>query len=115
MNNAQKQEANIAAAKLLGLEYSAKTIHKTNNGTWHIDMNLDIFTSPADCLAVVKKLGEDKHCSVFYGDGGWTYWISPLGTRDMLKPVGKMLERIEHRTHEEAVAAACLEIGGKDE
>ena len=63
----------------------------------------------------MKVLGGDKHCSVFYGDVGLKYWISPLGTTDMLKPVEKMLERVEHSTIEEAIAAACLEIGGKDE
>ena len=108
MNNKQKQKANIAAAKLLGLEYSAKSIYKTNNGTWHIDMNLDIFTNPADCLAVVKKLGQYGLKLESNGSQRWLSFIQVL--------IGEYKPCCTHwMTYEEAVAAACLEIGGKDE
>ena len=99
MNNKQKQKANIAAAKLLGLEYSAKSIHKTHNGTWHIDMNVDIFTNPADCLAVVKVLGADN--VVLFSDmtKGVLMWKARYWT-------GIYSKRFD--TYEESVAAACL-------
>jgi len=101
MNSTQKQKSNIAAAKLLGVDYHTERIYQTLDGKWHTDMNVDIFTNPADCLAVVKMLILEYDLNIYSESGKWFSNVEPD-------------KRTEFDTYEEAVAYACLEIGGKD-
>jgi len=110
MTITQRQNANIAAAKLLGRELNHLNDIKCEHERLLVTkmQSLDIFTNPADCLAVVKMLGEKHHTSVIVSVDckfpGWGYYSRQEDV--FLKPFN---------TYEEAVAAACLEIGGKDE
>jgi len=113
VNNTQKQNANIAAAKLLGYGYMIH--YNLTDGDVIIEMPkvatrlFNIFTNPADCLDAVKMLGAIHAYSIQYyadqdGEHGWYIGSDCNPTSSRL-----------FYTYEEAVAAACLVIGGKDE
>jgi len=117
MNNAQKQ-ANIAAAKLLcrdkhtwqlaAIGAKRKRYECSSCDAVHIGISLpvagsdccsvDIFTNPADCLAVVKTLVE------------MDIVIKKQATNDYRAMHGTQISRKGKRTFEDAVAAACLQI-----
>jgi len=106
MSEQHKIKANSAAAELLGHEY---IIHdKLASGAVSIKLHsnktrlFNLFENPADCLAVVKKLGELYQVSFYFirneGWGAVDYYDSP------------MFDDI-YSTLEEAVGAAVMEVG----
>ena len=108
MTITHRQKANIAAAKLLGLDVVDDMEIISDHACVPLRLDneaygfFDIFTNPADCLAVVKKLGE---CMIFLKHTYYAEWFF----------CGIDGESTDYNTYEEAVAAACLEIGDKDE
>jgi len=99
MTNEQKLQVNIAAAELLDV-----WTFNNYDQTYSELVARDIFKKPADCLAVVKKLGEKGVCiSLCVSDKphimGWS-WVNMLtmGNSNVFE------------IYEEAVGAACLEI-----
>jgi len=107
MTKEQKLKANIAAANLM----DGMQVVEDGVGAWcplH-NRHFDIFTNPADCLAVVKKLGVEKHVG-FIPDMNGT-WCVVAESTDGKKTVGRV--RMYDKTYEEAVGAACLEIKGE--
>jgi len=109
MTKERKLKCNIAAAELLGYEYI--THNKLDSGAVSIKLHcnrtrlFNIFTSPADCLAVVKKLGEAYYSIAPYNaTGKWCVMDEEAGKR--------LVETCTYETYEAAVGAACLEIKG---
>ena len=120
MNDEEKLKVNMAAAKLLNLEChvgESEIDAVTNRHGFteaaqsviiggiaaHGDYDwreFDIFNNLADCLAVVKKLGE-RQVSIRASDGGnsWAYYDE----HEHSWSVG-------YHTYEEAVAATVLEV-----
>jgi len=101
MNSEQKQEANIAAATLLGYEFikhdglaSGAVSIKVHGNTTRL---FNLFNNPTDCLAVVKKFPM------------YMIYITPsrYNTWSFQDVAG---EGLEWDTYEEAVADACLVI-----
>jgi len=99
MNNTQKQKANIAAAKLLGRELNHLNDIKCKHERLLVAkmLSVDIFTNHADCLAVVKKLGNQLVYIMPINGGNQWYYSGTLSGDGLNKD-----------TYEEAVAAACL-------
>jgi len=105
MTKGQRLKATIAVAKILGLTWAEIDgicrVEYTRGNMVFRGAIFDIFTSPADCLAVAKKLGELYQVSFYFirneGWGAVDYYDSP------------MFDDI-YSTLEEAVGAACLEI-----
>jgi len=112
MTKEQRLERNIAAAELLGHEY---IIHdKLASGAVSIKLHsnktrlFNLFENPADCMAVVKKLGTEYGADIVSEDGLW----NREGTASTAQKAMSMdVEPFE--TYEEAVGAACLEIEGE--
>ena len=117
MNNTQRQNANLAAAKLLGLDVVDDREIVSDHSCVPLRLGkealgfFDIFTNPADCLNVVKMLSS-KHCidivsSIVGVDSkfiGWGYYR-----------IKDDVFREPFDTYEDTVAYACLEIGEKDD
>jgi len=115
MTKEQKLKVNIAAVELLGYE---RIVHvKLSSGAVSIKICgnrtrlFNLFTNPADCQAVVKKLGVEKHVG-FIPDMNGT-WCVVAESTDGKKTVGRV--RMYDKTYEEAVGAACLEIKGESD
>ena len=100
MNAEQKLRATVKAAELLGLEYRihdlsiALSVRLFNTEKWR---GFNIFDSSADCLSIVKKLGE--HLISIMPINGGSQWYHDGTT-----------EKRHYDTYEEAVAAALLEL-----
>jgi len=109
MNEQLKLKANMAAAKMLGLSYithaeiSSLSIELTGNRRREELFN--IFTNPADCLDVIRRLG-DEHGTWLQPDrdgSGWG-WTGHKASR--YKPFGVA----GFDTYEEALAAAVMKV-----
>jgi len=111
MTKEQKLKCNLAAAEFLG-----QSITLCDNGdVIFIPIKLlgvdtttefNIFTNPADCLAVVKKLGEQcvdilNVANDKFEMTGWQFYDCE-----------NEIEGTKYDTYEEAVSAACLDIKG---
>jgi len=104
MTNEEKLKANLAAAKMLGINTMAAPVGDEtrvyrSNGNIAITARFDLFTNTSDCLDVVKKLGEAHRAYFVAFDDGWhAYGLDKIIVRD---------------TYEGAVADAllCLEAG----
>jgi len=109
MTNEEKLKANIAAARLLGIKYylsdNVQSLESDSVTVKRYDDTLsDIFTNPSDCLNVVKRLGD--HLISFEkgrGKGDWFFW------RDGIE------NKCSHKSFEEAVAVAVLEVVGAED
>jgi len=105
----QELECNIAAAELLGYEYIVHDKLASGSISIRIHSNttrlFNLFTNPADCLAVVKKFGcIPIHIASFVDSiNGLTRWFWDDHEDG---------SSIHYETYEEAVGAACLEIKG---
>jgi len=112
----QELECNIAAAELLGYEYLFHDKLACGSISIRVHSNttrlFNLFTKPADCLAVVEKLGEKYIVGLDYYkfseddvattlEDGWG-WAENHGDYGRYETGFK--------TYEEAVGAACLEI-----
>jgi len=108
MTNEEKLKANMAAARLIGYasphhDGESVFVHATDAEKDDSGLCLfDIFSNPADCLSVVKMLGETAALYPFHDYGGW-HIVNEYGEAQ-LKNSG------HPRTYEEAVAAAVLEV-----
>jgi len=104
MTNEQKLKANIAAARMLGhrhLDILTDEVRVLGTATQVNGWRFDIFTNPADCLAVVKKLlTVHDHTIQYYTFDKRYYYKDSRGRAS----------DFSHDTYEEAVGAACLEI-----
>jgi len=112
MTNEQKLKVNVAAAKMLGLSATIETVPFAgfyidnvtsvyiNVHTFDKDSMFNLFETSADCLAVMKKLGELLVC-IDKDSEGWFFWLDGMEN-------GARFETLE-----EAVGAACLEIKGR--
>jgi len=112
MTKEQELKANIAAAKILGLTWAEIDgicrVEYTRGNMVFRGAIFDIFTSPADCLAVVKKL--NLMCiSIIQIDAGRFDWVRYELEDYTMYGGGKS----NYETYEEAVGAACLEIKGE--
>jgi len=102
MNKEQALKANTAAAELLGLISPSYGIWITPDGFEDEAWEFDIFTNPADCLDVVKKLGEEHGIAItFYN--GHEQWIA-----EAVSVVSNFSSL--HDTYEQAVGSAVLEV-----
>jgi len=107
MTNEEKLKANLAAAKMLGINTMAAPVGDEtrvyrSNGNIAITARFDLFTNTSDCLEVVKMLGETADLYPFHDYCGW-HIVNEYGEAQ-LKNSG------HPRTYEEAVAAAVLEV-----
>jgi len=103
-----QQEVNLKAAKLLGYatirhDKSESCSIKIVNNTTRL---FNVFTNPADCLAVVKMLGERFNTdiiSVYESDTfvGFSVW-------------GKKTHSRPYDNYEEAVVTAVMEVSDVD-
>jgi len=104
MTNEEKLKANMAAAKLLGLdkEYELHSLPTGSavmislDGTRRWIGTFDLFTNPSDCLAVVKQLVEKEIV------------IKKQSTNDYRAMHLNQIARKGHRSFELALAAAVL-------
>ena len=120
MNAEQKLRANIKAAALVGhnIKSTCQRCRSTFPADWDACPNLecgetdaiiltfDIFNNPADCLAVIKKLGEIEGASLLY-DFKSRQWA--IGYED-IPYVQEGFTYPSSDTIETAVAAALLEF-----
>ena len=102
MNNTQKQDANIAAAVLIGYKVFkhdglASSAVSINMPQHHSTRLFNIFENHADCLAVVKRFPE------------FMIYLKP-SRYDTWSFQDEDGEGLEWDTYEEAVADACLVI-----
>jgi len=106
MNKEQSLKANIAAAKMLG---HSITLGDRGEAIFipikllgvDTTTEFDIFTNPADCLAVVKKL-----LSVYVH----TIQYNVLDERYYYEDSRGSASGCAYETYEEAVAAAVMEV-----
>ena len=113
MTEQEMMRVNKAAAELLGLKGQTVQTRKVSNGELVSEVAvppyINIFKSPADCLAVVKKLGEGIHAvsiirSCDCHDAMDQHW-------SMQSLDGEVY--FYCYTFEDAVAAAVLEVSGE--
>jgi len=104
MTNEQELECNIAAAKMLGHEYIVHDKLASGSVSIKIHSNktrsFNLFDNPADCQAVVKKLGESDIYLFHTAEG---YFVGNEFGENQLYPL------YQSKPYEEAVGAACLE------
>ena len=105
MNEQERLKANKLISEFLGLHYKRDYSHGAVLVKEEVRMTamriFNIFNIAIDCLAVVKKLGNEFDVSIVpCTGGGWCYQIAGALTR----------EDYDFDTYEEAVAAAVLEV-----
>ena len=116
MNDNQRQQANLAAARLLHYEpYVKREMSRFSDQiverVFCYDEVFDIFNDPGDCQAVVKELGANHYCNIFCAQGEWLYWISPLGGNT--NGFAKLFDQETFKTYEEAVGGAAIQVQEK--
>jgi len=104
-----KQKVNLKAARLLGDKARAcpfcKGVTKDCAVCKGTGRSCNLFSNPADCLAVVKMLGDKHDMSLCPSeDGKWCYLETAVLTR----------EDWEFDSYESALAAAVMEVSDVD-
>jgi len=108
MNEQEKRKANMEAAKLLGKDENYALHIATTGSVMLVSFDgprqwvgtFSLFANPADCLDVVKKLGEEHDIAITFYDGPEKWIAEAVSVINNFNSI--------HDTYEEAVAAAVL-------